>query len=249
MSACNGIVHPDAVYLLTDGAVFDSAHVVTDIGRKVMLLDDARMAIAWTGHMGMPDLEAALAATGAVTQAEIMRALPGVLRGLVQLNADKLGAAFDESRDCVRLLIALWNDTADEPQLWVAHSNALVLGPAYRPFAIVRLMQAIDLPPEGMTTNVALFERLTNPATFDLDRDGVELLEIQRHHPWDDGSYCVGGFAHATTVTREGVSQRVLKWWPDQVGARIDPLAVPTSPAGFADRFRAFARHALLLDD
>jgi hypothetical protein len=55
----------------------------------------------------------------------------------------------------------------------------------------------------------------------------VHILEIQRRKEADDGNHYVGGLATLTTVTRDGVQQRVVHRWPeDKVGERIEPRPI-----------------------
>ena len=54
----------------------------------------------------------------------------------------------------------------------------------------------------------------------------VRMLEIQRRMRADDGKYYVGGLATLTSVTANGVAQRVVHRRPDKVGEVIKPEPV-----------------------
>ena len=62
------------------------------------------------------------------------------------------------------------------------------------------------------------------PARDDLDaeRDGLQLMECQRRDR-SLGHSVVGGFVEQTTITRTGVSSQIVKWWPDEIGRKIEP--------------------------
>lgn len=62
---------------------------------------------------------------------------------------------------------------------------------------------------------------LLDPATFNINRDAIRLLEAQRAVIWPGGHRMVGGFIELTRVDRFGVKSRVLHRWPDEIGRKI----------------------------
>jgi len=49
-----------------------------------------------------------------------------------------------------------------------------------------------------------------------------KVLTMQRHMPLPDGIGGIGGFAELTTISAEGVTQRIIERWPeDQIGAPL----------------------------
>jgi hypothetical protein len=82
-------------------------------------------------------------------------------------------------------------------------------------------------------------------ADFDPVKHGLPIMEAQRRQKTDprffagEPFHCVGGSAWATEVTREGVTQRVIHEWGDEVGEPIRPAAFDSSalplaaPGGF----------------
>ncbi len=56
------------------------------------------------------------------------------------------------------------------------------------------------------------------------EADLLHMLEIQRRRPASDGTYYIGGHAVLTTVTADGVTQRVvLRWREDRAGRPVRP--------------------------
>jgi hypothetical protein len=92
--------------------------------------------------------------------------------------------------------------------------------------------------PEIVKTFTARFS--ANFDSFDAGRDGVELFETLRRHSKRDSEvgpyHSVGGYLQYTTITREGISSRILKHWPDRTGHRIDPDA-PDDPQAKDDNW------------
>ena len=81
----------------------------------------------------------------------------------------------------------------------------------------------------------------TDPNDIDPVRDGLAILEMQRHHPVSHGSgtsdfddrtprrlgrtevFSVGSFAQSTTAARDQVMTKIIRRWPDEIGQRIKP--------------------------
>ncbi|MBI1182112.1 MAG: hypothetical protein GC201_16330 [Alphaproteobacteria bacterium] len=248
MSSVNGIVQPQAAILLTDGAHTARDGRLMAVGIKVAIFDELRLAVAWNGRGVVHFIEEGLA--GARTQREALDALPAVLRDMVARNRRELPEGATEDEIGVRLLAALWSDEADEPRLWAVEPDQVRLGPGYRPYSLVRMRAMLDTPTDRLPD---IFGRAVDPAdpeSFDPARDGLTLLEAQRRDPWgfpgEDARYCAGGFAHITTVARDGISERVLRTWPDRIGAMIDPFAERPrrGPGGLWSRLRGKAAAA-----
>lgn len=75
----------------------------------------------------------------------------------------------------------------------------------------------------------------------DAETDLLHMLEIQRRRPASDGKYYIGVHAVLTTVTADGVTQRVVHRW------REDRAGRPVRPQGEARRRREVMTRARLL--
>ena len=221
MSALCGVVHPGAAYLLTDGASFDAQHNVRQIGSKVLELPTHRMAIGWSGYLMIEDLQAAVIAAG-ITQADVFLALPAIVRDLAFAN-EAVGVRDGVPTPPVYLLIALWNEARNEPQLWAVDSCTTLLGPRYTPFTHVQLRAKFALHPDEQAAAFGRQIKPTDPANFDVRRDGVTMIETERAKPFEGGHYGVGGFVELTSVTVDGVTKETLLQWNDKIGHRINP--------------------------
>lgn len=92
------------------------------------------------------------------------------------------------------------------------------------PFKLVKLPDVIMTPPvPGDVVIAANFEGI------DVDADPEVViwsmqkhLTMQRHMPLPNGLGGIGGFAELTTVSKDGITQRIIDRWPqDQVGAPL----------------------------
>ena len=225
MTAINCFTQPDAAYLLTDGAVTERDGTLADIGRKVHLLPDLRMAVAWSGRLLHDNLEAAVDVS--TDQARALASLPRACQRLVAINQQDLPGATSADEVGVRLHAAIWSDEKDEPQIWAVHSDNHRFGPRYPPYSLVRLSMTLDSMPEQLTEIFGRPVNLASPESFSAMVDGVTLLEAQRKEPWihDDGAlvFAIGGHGALTAVSRTGVDYHVLCEWPDKIGEPIKP--------------------------
>ena len=218
MSAANLISSNDAVHLLADGALYDRRGIIRSIGSKIHVRPDLRMAFGWAGW-GNHNVTVgrALAKVGDPEIALAM--MPGLLRKACGSNRRQLG--YDEP---TRFLIACWGK--DGAQAWVVTSGGHACG--LEPFKLTRVRNWIDMDPALVAETLGRDIKRCGDG-FDPWRDGLRLIEAQRKHPFEDGSYAVGGFAEIASVTSEGVKRRTLIEWPDAIGFPID-LTATTRP-------------------
>ncbi len=85
------------------------------------------------------------------------------------------------------------------------------------PGEIVKMSEFVNAPPAAIDDVIA-----ADFDGFDVDEPPdvvvwnlLKCLEMQRQLAWSTGEGHIGGFAQLTTVTSEGITQRILKRWPD----------------------------------
>lgn len=97
--------------------------------------------------------------------------------------------------------------------------------PYYQPpYVLVRLPDTIMTPPVPLETVIAAnFEGIDVDAEPDVAVWGMRKhLVMQRAMPLPDGVGGIGGFGELTTISADGVSQRVVDHWPgDAIGAPL----------------------------
>jgi hypothetical protein len=92
------------------------------------------------------------------------------------------------------------------------------------PYKLMRLPDVIMTPPVPAETVIAAnFEGIDVEADPELVTWSMRKhLAMQRAMPLPDGVGGIGGFAELTTVSAEGVTQRVIERWPgDKIGAPL----------------------------
>jgi hypothetical protein len=214
MSAMNVIRNADGLTILTDGACYDTSGVVQCICSKIIIL---------------PHLSAVVAARGLLSLLPALFEIAWVCRD------------FDELRSRIQ-------ENIHSLPLGPGGAEVVVAGYARDVFEIFMLpihdIYAAEGYPFGVMTPVPghLIQPSLDPAVaaqigwripvtdlmghawnnFNVERDGLRLMECQRHD--GNGGFLVGGFVQATVLTRSGISSSIIHTWPDQVGCRIEPV-------------------------
>ena len=115
------------------------------------------------------------------------------------------------------VIIAGWSDRDDAPAAHVLTGHAKEGWPAYRCRPVTRFQT-----PMG---DISFRINRADPAG-----SGLKLMEEQRRKKFElvGGSkpvFAIGGFCQHTVVSRDGLSMKILKRWPDKIGQLIDPTA------------------------
>lgn len=216
MSACNVYRLGDRAVIHVDGASYDANGVLLRPSTKVWTFPAQSMAITVRGLAG---LGAHIASTLAAPFADILDARKGVdyyrvmvpelVRfgnmmhpGLGSFQALFAGVAGGEAHS--------FAVSTDVDGFLVPEIDALTISPGPTvPF---------DLPP--------------SMDDFDPDVHGLAWLEAQRRSkfelagPGSAVAHGVGVFALATEITSEGITQKIIKRWDDQMG---HPIRIPAN--------------------
>jgi hypothetical protein len=231
---------------VSDGAVYLQDGTVKGFASKVAPVPHWPGAIASRGD-GL---------AGTILKQEISQRLPtfdAAVEGVEAILPDILWEY--SSLRSAELIIAGWSEKRQAPEAYTIHTAindddipagmtreqadaAKASGALAKPLVLKRLSNATAGP--ALTLDIMIASGFDN---FDIDADPTKLiadlrlvLECQRHMPLEhvkegEGRYYVGGFAQVTTVSPEGITQRILDRWPeDKLGEKIDPGA-PDWPA------------------
>jgi hypothetical protein len=224
MSAINVIRQNNSVHVLTDAAAYDERGTIIAIAPKVWQMPHLNCLFAVRG----PKLAAPLVvdAIGGIHTSydelrdniaeDLRRAVAAFEPIFAQCgfgaDLDLVIAGISESRGPDSYLIATHRRYGTEP-FKVAQMGPLAAAPA-DPAIQKRLLSVL---PAGATADSL------DPAT-----DGLRILQVQRDAVVSVGKSAkamkvVGGFAQLSSVTRDGISTRVLHRWPDCImGQPVD---------------------------
>lgn len=224
MSAINIFTTPQAVHVVTDGAAYLSDGMMMAVVQKAHPIAHLRMVLAARG----PSILTPLLAE-AVQQA--FRSYDAAVLGLRDVIAEAvdtyeavldrcdIGADFD-------LLMAGWSESRDCGEVYYLSSIDRPGAPAW---TLSKCGPVVLSPNDD-----AMTERLrSKSAQLDLSRNdplavALVIMEEQRCVAGLQGGgepvHGVGGFAQATTVTRGGISSRILHRWADPIGVPLQPI-------------------------
>jgi hypothetical protein len=232
MSAVNALVQSDAVHLMTDGLLYANGKVLQTDFSKCLPLKRCRAAVATTGPASFAYLLAEMLAN-CTSFDEVVAKDREWFRGAFDwyVAHERNGAS-----EYATVVLIGWLECENRP---AAFAIELSNGGEKKDFVrsnsghIDEGSIAHDLTELPILANpVPPVEDLIAggwPIGVDRDkrdaaRDLLHMMEIQRQRPASDGRHYVGGQAVLTTVTREGVAQRVVRRWPeDRAGKPIRP--------------------------
>ena len=233
MSAVNIFRQTDAVHVVTDGyAIDDTAEPGTG----------AYFAVPKV--FPLPHLNAVVAARGVLLA-------PWLMAMCIARSGDSYDAAkqraVQSARDCAGSLanlprgglfefyVAGFSETTGADSYCVTSSEATGV-PVWQ---VVDLgtssfapsdQSVLDEMQRGLPANLRTLDDL------DPEREGLRVLELQRarHFTGVDSveRMNIGCFAQITTVTRDAITTRILRRWPDEIGKRTGPA--PARPVASA---------------
>lgn len=219
MTAINTIIQRDAVRIVSDAASYAADGNLVAVAPKVALLPHLNAAIACRGpHISVP-LFADLLGAVASTYDDLKAKAPAFIRDLLPMfeasfSQCQFGGDFD-------VVVAGISETTG-PDAWLVCSHTRY---SVEPFSLVQLAGLTLLPGDPAIHEAVRAAVPHDVEAFDIERDGLAVLEAQRAHAvehaggrWLTG---VGGFAQVTSITREGISTRVIHRWYDEVGQPI----------------------------
>jgi hypothetical protein len=230
MTAINALVVPGAAYSITDTALYDDLAIVHGFSTKVTTLPHLGMAISTSGAHAQHD---------AVVQGlwEFKSFDDFVDGGEVKLrelwdDGHFWLASRENDTEHFRLVVIGWSDRDKAAQLYVLCTEAQ---PAVKPFTLTAGPIALNpgvhpkrLEEAGLTVNGA--------PTGEPEEWLCRLIDLQRSKrvgprgtpctyeepDAENGSYNIGGHAVLTKLTRHGITQRVVRRWPDRLHSEIE---------------------------
>lgn len=229
MSAINSVIKRNSVHLITDAASYDAEGLLIATVPKVALLPHLNAAVACRGPRVSVPLFADILSAAASTYDKLKAKAPAFVRDLQpMLQASfaycSLGVEFD--------IVVAGISKSIGPDAWLLCSHTRY---GVEPFSTVQLAELTTLPGD-LDIRARFIDRVPHDVeAFDPERDGLAVLEAQRAAPINHaGDQCfvgVGGFAQLTTITREGITTKVIHHWPDEVGQPIGSAAIVTAVA------------------
>ena len=217
MTALNAILRPDAAYLITDGETWEGRAGVPGYE-----------AAPRPKVLPLPHLNAALAIRGSGALLPILYSRIVHYRSTFEEAAAFLGTDLQDTVTGMRgkmpdladhdVVLIGWPEQRDGPECWLAVDHAK-WGPP--PFEASRV-SAVVSPDDGSLAARMGGRHVHEDPTFDPEAEAAALIEAQRDMP-----SCVGAFVQLTTIRRDRIETRIVRWFEDQFELTPKPAQTP----------------------
>lgn len=234
MSACNAFIAEKRAVMLTDASVYNADGVIIGFIRKAIPVESWTGVISARGNMwslpvtvGLAEEFASfdefIARTGPLIEAGHRQAVAaGHLLGQTMIEVTVIGWSERQDR---AMGFGLTSDPAGPAYVWRDICDGEETGYAVGP--------CIEEPVEEWRLHRVGADTCDyEPEEFDPIRHGLPLMEAQRRGLTDraffagEPFHCVGGHVCCSIVTRQGVTQEIIREWSDEIGEPIRPAAV-----------------------
>jgi hypothetical protein len=232
MTAINVLVQSKSVSILTDGLLYgDKINVIKLDFVKCLPIEGSNACVAFAGPAGFNYLMAGVAANYRFD--DLVRKTGAFFYELFDIYA-KNNACETKFGSVV---LAGWLEDEDRPAAFIidviaagaAEIEARLQGKIDgEPFRELTALPLITIP----TPDVDLIRSTGWPVSMDLnnmdpERELLHIAQVQRQQVKNRSRVLVGGQATLTTITKAGLTQRVVHTWPeDQVGQTIEPKPI-----------------------
>lgn len=211
MTALNAILRPDAAYVITDGETWEGRAGVPGCE-----------AVSRPKVLPLPHMNAALASRGSAALLPILYSRIVHLRSTFEEAAAFLGTDLRDTVTGMRqkmpdlathdVVLIGWPEMRDGPECWLAVDHANWGLPS---FQAIRVSGVVS-PDDGSLAARMGGRHVHEDPRFDPEEEAAALIEAQGAIP----AACVGAFVQFTTIRRDRIETRIVKWFEDQFELR-----------------------------
>ena len=217
MSAVITLAQRDAIHVLTDTAATDGRNRLLAFSQKYAVVEGANSIVAFRGTAGMfKEITRAISDAGFWSFDEMQNGIETLLKSL----ARERGLIWGDTK--WEIHVAGWSHLQNRGSFFSISSHGTAGG---IPYAVApESFLPLNATP-GNWDIVSVSMELLSPLcnyVYEDSRSDVEtaLLSIIKMQRQMFGN--IGGTAKLVTITKDGLSERDLFQWPDQVGALMD---------------------------
>lgn len=218
-TALNVIQLEHSIVLLSDGAYLGHDAKVGVFRSKIQILAPARAALGCSGNFTICGALSLAFSTKASTLENMVEQIPAIVREICSFIRD------EGVKDGVRVLLAGYTSSGQ------AHVYEIVLNAGGAEFLTLPPGRSKFTPSVGVEDDARILAEIRSGAfARDPEAAGLRVIEMQRSYKitikgWNGerGAHIVGGFAEAVTITRDAITEKILKQWPDEIGKEIHP--------------------------
>lgn len=225
MSATNVFLQSDAVQVLTDGAGYTPEGILQQAISKVVSLPHLNCVVAGRG----PALVPAFMSTALGASSNRYDGMKTLAPEIIEFSSDLFQSTLEACRAGIEfdVIVAGISETTG-PDAFLICNHARYGKP---PFELIQLGDINLLPGDAGIHDAWLATIPDGAGADDLDPEthGLSALECQRRFGAKasavDGLPRVGGFAQLTTITKAGITTKILKRWGDRIGHPVGEAA------------------------
>lgn len=240
MTAINVFRQYARLSIISDAAAYDREGYVLAMASKCFPIPHLRAAIATRGTCLVTALYAAQFGCRFQTFDEMVSRGSTFAEEVYDLNFAGIAASGEPEIDMV---VCGFSESRGRPEVYMLSSTDRH---GFEPWTLVEVADPVLAMPEPTAEHIDTMPFPSDAERIEPVKYGIHLLEGQRALKLpiavdsDDASYhLVGGFALLTTITLDGVTQRIVhRWDEDEVGKRIEPQNrdLLAEPPAFANR-------------
>ncbi len=207
MTALNAILRSDAAYVITDGETWEGRAGVPGCE-----------AVPRPKVLPLPHLNAALASRGSAALLPILYSRIVHLRSTFEEAAAFLGADLQDAVTGMRqkmpdlathdVVLIGWPELREGPECWLAVDHSKWGPPSFQPLRV----SGVVSPDDGSLAERMAGRKVHEDPGFDPETEAAALIEAQGAMP----KGCVGAFVQLTTIRRDRIETRIVKWFEDQ---------------------------------
>jgi hypothetical protein len=238
MSALVWLPQRSACHILVDAASYFESGIVADLIDKCRAIPELHCAMTTLGPVGWQQIIFdAIREGGFSSFDDLVTGFESLMVEVFEYHQESVS-----SLPCVatEVWIAGWSQRRQRPEgytIWLEdraefEKRRLSESTGDRnPFEI-RPLSNVAVHVNPTPTGEALANAFFRSGVLDTEVlipevDLLHIMEIQRHWPFDDGKYKIGGYALLTSIDESGVTQRRIQEWPeDKVGELIRPKPI-----------------------
>lgn len=214
------------LHVASDAAMYRRDQVVVSFGTKVMAVAHWPGVITNTGISSATTVLGAMLADRFETFDEMLIGSEAALPSMIEECAPVAGAEVILAGISTVHGPAAFSFRTDDSLPPVAPSEQQ-LARLPPPLRLARLPNVVMTPIPDDQIEPANYEGIDVDAPTELIIWSIrKLLEMQRCMKLPDGIGSIGGFGHLTTVSREGITERMLQQWPDETGDVLQPIPI-----------------------
>lgn len=218
MTSLNAFVLPEAVHIITDGAIYSGNIIHPVEAQKVAILGNLPAVIGVRGALTILPSIIASVSQNVNSFDELLSTLPDLFKAVCNKYWDYAGQQGDRNERRAHFVIAGWSAERNQLEAYTLASEDMPGMPAWK----LTYIDGVLVGPADADFFNRLGELRPEELIDDTEGFAIRLTQLQRESrfknietglPTVGGDFAAGRFVQLTTLTRDGISTRIVKRW------------------------------------